>query len=61
MTSATDWATTREILEKGKQGSWYEPAPDKIPEETRRLLEEYSHIAPDQVLPHLNEYVSTFF
>lgn len=41
-----------------KEVGWYHPNLTGVPEETRQLLEEYSHIPGDQVIPHILRYVS---
>lgn len=39
--------------------NWYTPDIESISEEGRSLLEEYSGIPPDEVLPHVRAIVST--
>ncbi len=54
------WPDTHEILNAGnrKDVVWYESELETVPPETRRLLEEYSGVAPDRVLAYLREFVS---
>lgn len=44
---------TRELLQ-----SYYLPDPDDVPSEARKLLEEYSKIPSEEVLPHVLRVVS---
>ncbi|OAA56248.1 hypothetical protein SPI_07859 [Niveomyces insectorum RCEF 264] len=45
------------IVESGKRaGKYYDPPPNDVPSETRRLFEEYVGIAPDEVIPYLAEF-----
>jgi len=44
--------------EHGKDVGFYDETLTTVPDETRRLLEEYSHISPDRVIPHILEFVS---
>lgn len=37
--------------------SFYVPPPDDVPANARKLLEEYSKISPEEVLPHVVEVV----
>lgn len=37
--------------------SFYVPPPDDLPTNARKLLEEYSKISPEDVLPHVVEVV----
>lgn len=48
----------QQIIKSGKrEGTYYLPVPATVPAETRRLFEEYVGIAPDDVIPHLAEFV----
>ena len=40
-----------------KDQAWFAEDAREIPANARTLLEQYSHIAPDQVLPHVIEQV----
>ena len=53
--SITD-ATFKERSEKEKP-AWFTEDVREIPANARKLLEQYSHIVPDQVLPHVVEQV----
>ena len=44
-----------------KNVPWYTEELPKIPEETRKLLEEYSHIPPDEVEKHVIDIVRFTF
>ncbi|PSR86966.1 hypothetical protein BD289DRAFT_389105 [Coniella lustricola] len=39
-----------------KEVGWYHPTLFEVPEETRQLLEEYSDVPTDQVIPHILRY-----
>jgi hypothetical protein len=42
---------------RDKSVGWYTPTLDTISDTQRDLLENYSHIAPDRVIPHILEVV----
>lgn len=45
---------------RDKSVGWYQPTLDSISEAQRDLLENYSHIPPSSVIPHILEIVSFF-
>ena len=45
------------IGSRDKSVGWYQPTLDNITEAQRDLLEKYSHLAPDDVIPHILEIV----
>ena len=45
------------IGSRDKSVGWYTPTLENITEAQRDLLENYSHIAPDRVIPHILEVV----
>lgn len=49
-------AATEQDIKSGKASRWYRPELE-INEKTREILEEYSGISPDQVLPHVHAIV----
>ena len=50
-------STPPEIGTRDKSVGWYTPTLENISEAQRDLLENYSHIAPDRVIPHILEVV----
>lgn len=42
---------------RDKSVGWYTPTLENISEPQRDLFENYSHIAPDRVIPHILEVV----
>jgi len=46
---------------RDKSAGWYQPTLDSITEAQRDLLENYSHIPPEKVIPHILEIVSRPF
>lgn len=42
-----------QVKARGKDVRWYKTDIDTISEPARQLLETYSGIAPDQVIPHI--------
>lgn len=50
--------TSKEINPEKAKPAWFTEDVSEIPANSRQLLEQYSHIAPDQVLPHVVEQVS---
>lgn len=51
MAAATDFRTNDKAV------AWYEPAVTSVPEDVRDLLENYSRIAPEQVVQHVVAFV----
>ena len=43
---------------RDKSVGWYEPTLESITEAQRDLFENYSHIPPEKVIPHIIEIVS---
>lgn len=50
--------TPEEVKKTGETANWYEEKIN-IPAGARCLLEQYSGIAPDQVVPHVKDLVSS--
>lgn len=48
-----------EIGSRDKSVGWYTPTLDSITDEQQDLLENYSKIAPERVVPQLSEIVSS--
>lgn len=47
--------------ERNRQAPWYTPTMEKeISPETRDLLENYAHVAPEDIQEHIMTMVSTF-
>ena len=46
-----------DLASKKERPAWFTENVTEIPANARTLLEQYSHIAPDQVLPHVIEQV----
>lgn len=56
MTATTDFRNN------DKSVPWYIPSITSVPDDVRDLLEKYSHIAPEEVVPHVVRMVrSTAF
>lgn len=55
-------AVPLKIGSRDKSVGWYTPTLENVSEAQRDLLENYSHIEPDRVIPHILEIVrySTF-
>jgi hypothetical protein len=45
------------IGSRDKSVGWYTPTLENLTEPQRDLLENYSHITPDRVIPHILEVV----
>lgn len=55
-----DHANSRlRIGSRDKTVAWYNPALSALTEAQRDLFENYSHLAPDRVIPHILEVVRT--
>lgn len=52
--------TSKETNPKKEKPAWFTEDVKEIPSNARNLLEKYSHIAPDQVLPHVVEQVRSY-
>ena len=50
--------TTSEEANHKPKAAWFTEDVTEIPPSARELLEQYSNIAPDEVLPHVIEQVS---
>ena len=57
--SDTDF-DSKEANPKKEKPAWFTGDVREIPSNARNLLEKYSHIAPDQVLPHVVEQVRSY-
>ena len=51
--------TPEEVEKRGQPANWYNEKIN-IPAGAQALLEEYSGFAPDQVIPHVRNLVSSF-
>jgi len=49
---------TPSVIGRNKSVGWYVPTLENITEAQRDLLENYSHIPPERVIPHILEVVS---
>lgn len=56
-TTSAPVPTPSEIGTRDKSVEWYTPILENISEAQRDLLENYSHISPDSVIPHILEVV----
>ena len=52
--------TAKEIQASEDTSKWF-PPDVKIPDEARTLLEQYSGLAPDKVVPHIKDLVCAAF
>ena len=52
--------TSKETNPKKEKPAWFTEDVREIPSNARNLLEKYSHIAPDQVLPYVVEQVRSY-
>ena len=55
--SSTTTTVPLKIGSRDKSVGWYTPTLENITEVQRDLLENYSHVAPDRVIPHILEVV----
>lgn len=49
--------TSFKVGTRDKSVGWYTPTLDNVSDVQRDLLENYSHIKPDRVIPHILEVV----
>lgn len=65
MTVTQTWADAKEedlrMGSRNKNVGWYTPTLENISDAQRDLLENYSKIEPDRVIPHILEVVSSKF
>lgn len=64
MSTAGTWAEAKEeelrMGSRDKRVGWYAPTLDNVSAVQRDLLEKYSSIPPDRVIPHILEVVRVF-
>lgn len=62
MSETATWADAKEkelrMGSRDKRVGWYTPTLDNVPDAQRDLLERYSKIPPDRVIPRILEVVS---